>query len=834
MVYGNNDTCGELFSSQGLTNQSLQTDFLESEEFEIDHTYSVPGNYVVHFRVGNQLASFSESRSVTVMEIDCRLPLVNIKNPADDFTNGTEFWKSRPVQLYAKSFVDCNATSIIKRYWSGVRLDPVTGLELDEIDLTSLDSYKKTFLYIPPFFLEKGVYRMTFNVEIISPDNSHPLLPFMNQAHTHISVVPSPIVGQMTDGAQSRIIRGWGQKVRLAPGLFSVDPDDYDNKNFNITWFCRRLPGEVIDRSMKDDEQIMSSPLDPNRKYPNEEDEDSDVGGCFGQGPGRISITGGSVTWNTKVFFAPAMTYEIIVRIDPPDREPSWSGIQLHLLERSPPSIKVKCQTAALCYPHVPIGQKINPVRVGLIGVCSEDCDGNLSYEWSVHGVNSDGTSVWLQEAAEFVVGENEEKMALGIDFFRQYYPKYLDFFAKLSVTNEEGDRGESDIFLHINQPPEGGECFMTRLGSVTSDDDTDANSTTTTTTTTRRPNTVDETPIRALLDKIQVSCNGWMDPEFKPIEYYAFWLENKKTKTLSYLMYGPDKEADLILPYGNFTLGVDIKDKEGALTRINVSEISTVAPSRQEYNEFMSTKAIDSADAAGDQSLMNMVSQAVTSLMNIKMYDYEEEVMMSTSTTTTTTTTTTNATVDKLEWLRRKRERELREAAETRAKMVKSVESIMNMDTLNSLEQIGSVLTAIAGKGKGVDNDAKEVIIRLLNKTVSLASTIQVESPQQLLDFCMFAVGSMGGIVNVSLYCSLFLVTRKKFPADTVEMSILFSIPLEVRRNIEQKTSKQTLFLSLLKECIRANNKKCIHLKLNFGDHTSCPPTCVSCSFSD
>lgn len=59
---------------------------------------------------------------------------------------------------------------------------------------------------------------------------------------------------------------------------------------------------------------------------------------------------------------------------------------------------------------------------------------------------------------------------------------------------------------------------------------------------------------------------------------------------------------------------------------------------------------------------------------------------------------------------------------------------------------------TALAGKGKGVDNEAKEVIIQLLNKTVSMAQNIQIESPEQLLDFCRFAVGTMGGIVSVSV----------------------------------------------------------------------------------
>lgn len=59
---------------------------------------------------------------------------------------------------------------------------------------------------------------------------------------------------------------------------------------------------------------------------------------------------------------------------------------------------------------------------------------------------------------------------------------------------------------------------------------------------------------------------------------------------------------------------------------------------------------------------------------------------------------------------------------------------------------------TALAGKGQGVDNEAKEVIIQLLNKTVTMAQSIQVESPEQLLDFCRFAVGTMGGIVSVSV----------------------------------------------------------------------------------
>lgn len=139
-------------------------------------------------------------------------------------------------------------------------------------------------------------------------------------------------------------------------------------------------------------------------------------------------------------------------------------------------------------------------------------------------------------------------------------------------MTNEDGIKGESDIFLHINQPPEGGDCVMTPNEGM------------------------------ALLSRFLVKCSNWIDPEDRPIEYYAFWARNLDTGIVQYLMYGPDRWSQLILPYGNFTIGADIKDKEGALTRINISDISTSLPTRRMYDEYMQSKSLDNADAAGDQ----------------------------------------------------------------------------------------------------------------------------------------------------------------------------------------------------------------------------------------
>ncbi|KAK8779497.1 hypothetical protein V5799_019173 [Amblyomma americanum] len=143
--------------------------------------------------------------------------------------------------------------------------------------------------------------------------------------------------------------------------------------------------------------------------------------------------------------------------------------------------------------------------------------------------------------------------MALSDDFFKVYYPTFGDFVARLTVTNQWGVSGVSDLFLHINKPPENGICsFEPQEG-------------------------------RALMDKFKAACSEWTDPEGLDIEFFAFW----------------------------------------------------------------------------DPAVLD---------------------------------------------------RELEEQALLRAKMVRSVSSIMNVDTLNSLEQVGSALTAIAGDGSGVDNEGKAV----------------------------------------------------------------------------------------------------------------------------
>lgn len=142
----------------------------------------------------------------------------------------------------------------------------------------------------------------------------------------------------MADGAQSRIMRGWGQTLRLNPKEYSIDPDNVNNKAFKVNWYCRRVPDEILDRELEDHLQNLTAPITDR----NEVDLNNDLGGCFGGGPGKLAVEGGSVVWNTTSFMKANETYEIVSKLELSDRAPSWGAIRVVLLDYSPPAITVR------------------------------------------------------------------------------------------------------------------------------------------------------------------------------------------------------------------------------------------------------------------------------------------------------------------------------------------------------------------------------------------------------------------------------------------------------------------------------------------------------------
>ncbi len=100
--------------------------------------------------------------------------------------------------------------------------------ELTEVFINaSLPSYNTTALQFPTRFLEYGLYKAVFRLQI---ETYIPGIEVYGEAFTYLRVIKSPLVPVMIEGAASKTARGWNQQVYLNPKGLSKDPDDPENK----------------------------------------------------------------------------------------------------------------------------------------------------------------------------------------------------------------------------------------------------------------------------------------------------------------------------------------------------------------------------------------------------------------------------------------------------------------------------------------------------------------------------------------------------------------------------------------------------------------------------
>ena len=134
-----------------------------------------------------------------------------------------------------------------------------------------------------------------------------------------------------------QVTRGWGQVIKLDGSLYSIDPDEPGDKNFNYTWFCRRSPligfsnkfylvrtdggGEKLDNGLEGPEMfkeyytIDSDGDGTDEEYPVYKNYEAQripktrdpmiinpLPGCFGYGPGPVKVKGPRLTLNTSSF----------------------------------------------------------------------------------------------------------------------------------------------------------------------------------------------------------------------------------------------------------------------------------------------------------------------------------------------------------------------------------------------------------------------------------------------------------------------------------------------------------------------------------------------------
>ncbi|XP_063604126.1 uncharacterized protein LOC134779789 [Penaeus indicus] len=700
-----------------------------------DHQYELKGYYQMRLFGFNKLSQSNHTVNATVTSIPCTPPILYLKDRATLFWEPKTIWRSMELRVESVCKLVCNSTLYTEKFWTGIGIDEEWGYELDKVDMNGWDCRTKSILTVPPLTLNYGTYRFTYTVRITG-DPTDPLdvsQPFVRSVDTFVRITRSPLVVMMNKGGVSMITLGFNQTIVINPGEFSYDPDWPSDKAFIFEWYCYRIApdNETIPRDKRNfpiTDQISNPIMSPDDIYEYYFDnatntsvpvEKTDFGGCFGEGPGRINITGGLLELNTMQLRATNCTYRfcaVMYKEFPAvrnegqwDREPRKAEgcMNVGVVPGSPPLVEIKCQVPKMCR-VTDRGTIINPnSRVALMGSCADLCWGNLLFSFKIYAVRG-GVPERIENDVDYMIGHTKPNMVIIKQLFLDF-PDVLEFHIKMNVVRVmDSEVGVGTMFLLINTPPEGGTCTLTPPPN--------------------RVLIVDETtPIdpetgfllrhgRTLTEDFYCECKDFYDQQKDKIAKYSFFLKNNEWGYIKNLKFGIDNKDKFVFPLGNWTFWVTIEDEFGAARNYFIAGFSTSLPSRLEYEAWTDKKEILRASGEGDQARLNQLLQARTS---IKGFVLEDEPWETTTTTPEPTYApdeffeTTTMDPEELARIRAEQEAKLNEELTESAQEINSMMTqleMINTDTLSDCTQLFSTVSSIVGDGKTVDIKGKDL----------------------------------------------------------------------------------------------------------------------------
>ncbi|XP_045614675.2 polycystin-1-like [Procambarus clarkii] len=544
----------------------------------LPRVYTQEGIYTVKGLAWDLRVSYTSELQVVIAVLPCSMPEVEIVDRYKLFSQPQVNQRSMPLVKATKAKIECNGTVPVSRWWNILKVEDTTGLPQKTIQVEGLlSSWNNAQLDLSPLFLDLGLYKLSYWIRL----NASKIFPLQREDYTYLKIIPTPLRAVMMGGSVFSVSRGFGQTLDLDPQGLSTDPDNPDDKNFTVTWWCRQVSPvlETFAVTSSGKIAVFNLQLIPAPKTA----ENLTEGGCFGKGPGTIQYSGGSMTLVTSSFVKASATYEVYVRITKDTREANTS-IQVEVTRFPPPSVQVKCVDEKLCMPFNG-GLLVNPSsRLALVGACIADCDANMKQEWTIMDMagNSVVETDTVNAGTVFMTLKTTLDFAANPLFF-DINPNVERFRFRLTMTKETLTSGFAEVIVIPNGPPKSGTCSL-------------------------NTNT-----LRALLDSTMASCNNWKDPEGIGITAYTFYYREKgQLKTMASSGFN---SVNLIFPVGVFDVRCKIEDKFGSYVDVAVGPVNASMISKEEFQSYNPSSVLRNLAAIGDQTTMAMALMAIASV---------------------------------------------------------------------------------------------------------------------------------------------------------------------------------------------------------------------------
>jgi hypothetical protein len=246
-------------------------------------------------------------------------------------SSATEHMRSAEFDIRSKNKVDCQSLKRTFKWEVFNKTSPDTPL-----NLTGRANTSKEFLTVFTRTLAVGLYKVCFTL------NMTEVIGVFGTACCYFRIIPSPLIAEIVGGTQIAV--GFN-KTKILDAADSCDPDtgfkasNTDSK-LKCYSFCKR----------KGDNYTLPTSIDPNslppvpktRILPEHDSQNmTDLGGCFGDGPGRInnnascafSVFTGKMLENTTYDFRLCVVHE--------DRRVKCRDQRWNVKKGDPPSMAI-------------------------------------------------------------------------------------------------------------------------------------------------------------------------------------------------------------------------------------------------------------------------------------------------------------------------------------------------------------------------------------------------------------------------------------------------------------------------------------------------------------
>ena len=175
----------------------------------------------INILMKNDIESIKLTTSVTISNLICNRPVLEIVNRASSFLDPRVIFRSKSFSVVSKTSLNCSVTLNNEKKWNVFEINANTGLKIKPVNLTIIISVVSAELFIPSNYLDYGTYLFVYQV-LMDGDASS----FINSIDTYVRITPTGVAVFPFSGGIKEITIGNGQPIELDPGRYSYDLDN--------------------------------------------------------------------------------------------------------------------------------------------------------------------------------------------------------------------------------------------------------------------------------------------------------------------------------------------------------------------------------------------------------------------------------------------------------------------------------------------------------------------------------------------------------------------------------------------------------------------------------